>query len=216
MPRRGWCHAALDREPCWGRREMVRLRRDPARRCRRRAPPIRPPDRGAAVEHRDDRERDQSTATRPGSLPPAAGRYEGRRPRSGRREERDEDAGQRHRRLEHEQELRPVVLRSQSRIREEQRKACREQPGQDDLTPQPGLEVGTPCFHLPLVGRSASADKEPVAARILVVDDHPSRARRLRRFCARTASSSPAKRRTATKRSRPPPRHSPISSCSTS
>src|SRR5439155_12792147 len=88
-------------------------------------------------------------------------------------EERDENAGERHRRFEHEQEFRPVVLRPEGRMREQQREAGRQQPGQDDFAPQPGLQLSSLPLHMGLVGRRAAADKECMAARVLVVDDHP-------------------------------------------
>src|SRR5436190_6216502 len=58
-------------------------------------------------------------------------------------------------------------------MREQQREAGRQQPAQDDLAPQPGLQLCPLPSHSALVGRSAAADKECMAARVLVVDDHP-------------------------------------------
>ena len=75
-------------------------------------------------------------------------RAQARHGEAGAREERDENAGERHRRLEDEQQLRPVVLRSERRIREEQCEAGREQSGQDDLAPQPRLQLGALPSHI--------------------------------------------------------------------
>ena len=99
------------------------LARDPAGERRPRVGAIE----GSAAEGRDDGERDRRE--RPDQ---EAGRQQqvGAQPRDREthaREECDEDAGERHRRLEHEQELRPVVLRAERRMRQQQREAGREQ-----------------------------------------------------------------------------------------
>ena len=94
---------------------------------------------------------------------------------AGRGEHRHEQACERHRRLEHEPQLRQVVVRPQARIGEEERKARAEEAREQDFSPEPALVHGPAVLsHLPLVGRRLAADKrQELASRILIVDDHP-------------------------------------------
>ena len=62
-----------------------------------------------------------------------------REPDSG--EEGDDPTGKRHDRLEHEAELRKRELRLELMVRDEECKRGAEQAEQEDLPPQPGLEV---------------------------------------------------------------------------
>jgi DNA-binding NarL/FixJ family response regulator len=57
-------------------------------------------------------------------------------------------------------------------MREEEREAGAEQPDEQDLSHEPGLELAAARLHVPLVGSAAAADKTPVP-RLLIVDDHP-------------------------------------------
>src|SRR5262249_49265184 len=137
---------------------------------------------------------------------------------AGGREHRHEDPGPDHRRLEHDPELRQVPVGAERGVDEEEREARAQEPGQQDLAPEPALElvpVGT--SHLPLVGRGVPADKGqewPLGSSSSTTT--PSPARRSRRSCAPTASTSSAAPPTAPRRSARSAGSSPISSSSTS
>src|SRR5581483_99865 len=73
-------------------------------------------------------------------------------------EDRYEEAGERHGRLEHEPELGQVEPCPHARMREEERQNGAEEPREERLAQEPGLEVAL-FFHLPLVGRTVAADK---------------------------------------------------------
>jgi hypothetical protein len=97
-------------------------------------PSVRPIEH-ASVEHRDDRERQgrQGADEESGSQQEIGSQAHDREADGG--EKRDEHTGERGRRLQHEQELRLVVLRPQRWVRKKQRQARRQQRGQDDLAP---------------------------------------------------------------------------------
>src|SRR5579872_4615575 len=75
------------------------------------------------------------------------------------REQRHEQAREPHGRLEDEPELREVPLGLEAGVREEEREARAEEPGQQDLAQEPGLVLVAILLHLPLVGRTIRADK---------------------------------------------------------